>query len=78
MPAAAAGRMMATMQTIPRKLVVDERGAPLEVILPWPAFCELAETLGWDLDDAAQAELREARQDLAAGRSEAFVPLGSP
>lgn len=65
------------MNAIPKKIVVDERGVPLEVILPWSAFCDIAETLGWDLDAEAEADLQEARRDLEAGQHEAFVPLAS-
>ena len=65
------------MNAIPKKIVVDEQGTPVEVILPWQTFCELQETLGLDLDAEAQADLRETRCDLEAGRTEAFRPLSS-
>jgi hypothetical protein len=38
-------------------------------------FCEVAEILGLDLDAEAEADLREARRDLEAGHTDAFVPL---
>ncbi len=63
------------MKTIAKKLVVDEQGAPQEVILPWATFCDIAETLGWDLDEEAEADLRATRRDLEAGHREAFQPL---
>lgn len=63
------------MKAIAKKLVVDERGTPQEVILPWATFCEIVETLGWDLDEEAEADLRETRSALEAGRREAFQPL---
>ena len=65
------------MNAIPRKIVVDEKGTPVEVILPWATFCEVAEVLGLDLDAEAEADLREARRDLEAGTSGAFGPLSS-
>jgi len=65
------------MKAIPKKIVVDEQGTPLEVILPWHTFCELQEALGLDLDAEAEADLRETRQDLAAGQTGAFLPLSS-
>lgn len=65
------------MNAVPKKIVVDEQGKPLEVILPWAAYCEIAETLGWDLDEEAEADLRETRRDLEAGQHQAFVPLSS-
>ena len=63
------------MNAITKKIVVDEKGSPVEVILPWPVFCELADILGLDLDAVAEADLRETRRDLEAGRTDAFVPL---
>jgi hypothetical protein len=60
---------------IQRKIVVDERGAPKEAIIPWKQFCEIAETLGFDLDKEAIADLRATRRDWQRGKSKAFVPL---
>ena len=65
------------MTTVPKKIVVDDQGKPLEVILPWSTFCEIAETMGWDLDSEALADLRETRRDLDAGKKDSFVPLSS-
>ncbi len=65
------------MKTIPKKLVVDEKGVPVEVILPWATFCDVAEILGLDLEAEAEADLREARHDWGAGIKDAFVPLSS-
>jgi len=48
---------------------------PLEVIIPWAQYCELSEALGLDLDEEAQADLREARADLLKGDKTAFTPL---
>jgi len=55
--------------------VVDEHGAPKEAIIPWKQFCEIAEALGYDLDEQAKNDLRATRRDLRQGKSEAFVPL---
>lgn len=63
------------MTAIQKKVVFDDRGEPVEVIIPWAQFCELSEALGLDLDEAAQEDLRSARQDLASGDQTAFVPL---
>jgi hypothetical protein len=60
---------------IQRKIVVDKRGAPKEAIIPWKQFCEIAEVLGFDLDEHARADLRAARRDLRRGKSAAFLPL---
>jgi hypothetical protein len=60
---------------IQRKIVVDERGAPKEAIIPWKQFCEIAEVLGFDLDEKARTDLRVARRDLLQGKSKSFLPL---
>jgi len=58
-----------------KKIVVDEDGAPKEAIIPWKQFCEIAEILGFDLDDPARNDLRAVRHDLRRGKSKAFLPL---
>ena len=63
------------MIRIQKKIVVDEHGAPKEAIIPWKQFCEIAEVLGFDLDEAARTDLRAARRDWRKGKSAAFVPL---
>ncbi len=63
------------MTAIQKKIVFDEHGVPLEVIIPWAQFCELSEALGLDLDEEAIADLREARRDWESGDRAAFVPL---
>ncbi len=63
------------MTAVPKKIVVNERGAPLEVIIAWSDYQDLAERLGWDLDAGEAEELQEAIKDWRRGNSEAFVPL---
>jgi PHD/YefM family antitoxin component YafN of YafNO toxin-antitoxin module len=63
------------MTAIKKKIVVDEKGNPQEVIIPWTQFCELMEELGLDLDDKATADLRAAREDWKKGKATAFKPL---
>jgi PHD/YefM family antitoxin component YafN of YafNO toxin-antitoxin module len=63
------------MTAIQKKIVIDEHGQPLEVIISWAQFCELSEALGLDLDAEAMADLREARRDWESGERAAFVPL---
>ena len=60
--------------TIDRKIVIDDRGEPLEVIIPYAQFVELSETCGLDLDIAQRQELRAALADSASRRREAFIP----
>jgi len=59
--------------TITRKLVLDEKGDPAEVIIPYAQFIEIVETYGLDLDTDELRLLREAREDSAQGRRENFV-----
>ena len=63
------------MTAVPKKVVVDDQGRPVEVIVPWAAFCEIAEAFGWDLDEGAKTDLREAKADIETKREDAFVPL---
>jgi PHD/YefM family antitoxin component YafN of YafNO toxin-antitoxin module len=63
------------MIAIRKKIVVDERGRPQEVIISWAQFCELSEALGLDLDKKAKADLRAARRDLKRRNTAAFKPL---
>jgi hypothetical protein len=60
---------------IQKKIVVDEHGTPQEAIIPWKQFCEIAEALGFDLDEEAAADLRAARRDWRGRKSDAFLPL---
>jgi PHD/YefM family antitoxin component YafN of YafNO toxin-antitoxin module len=63
------------MTAIRKKIVVDERGNPREVIIPWAQFQEMSEALGLDLDEKAKADLRRARRDWSRGNAKAFRPL---
>ncbi|MEI6350708.1 MAG: hypothetical protein WCP06_06335 [Verrucomicrobiota bacterium] len=63
------------MTAIQKKIVIDEHGEPLEVIIPWAQFCELSELLGLDLDKEAIDDLRAAKHDWESGNRDAFVPL---
>jgi PHD/YefM family antitoxin component YafN of YafNO toxin-antitoxin module len=63
------------MIAIHKKIVVDERGKPLSVLIPWEEFCELSEALGLDLDKGAKADLRATRRDLKRRKTSAFKPL---
>lgn len=60
---------------IQKRIVLDESGQPLEVVIPWTQYCEMSEALGLDLDADAMADLREARHDWENRDRTAFVPL---
>ena len=65
------------MNAIRKKIVVDDRGRPQEVIISWAAFCAMSEALGLDLDAKARGELRAARRDIKKGNVAAFKPLAA-
>lgn len=63
-----------TAEAILQKSVrYDRAGNPLEVVIPYADFVDFIETYGLDLSDEEKEAIREARDDLAAGRSEKFV-----
>ncbi len=70
-----AGTVDCSVIKIQKKIVVDEHGAPQEAIIPWKQFCEIAEALGFDLDEDAVADLRIARRDWRQRKTDAFIPL---
>lgn len=63
--------------TVAKKVVVNAQGTPVEVILSWKTFQEIAEAMGWDLDATAKGDLRQTRRDLAKGNRKAFAPLSA-
>ena len=60
-----------------KRYIVDEKGNPKEVIIPVEDFRKIEELLGWDLDDEALHQLREARRDRENGNKDAYVALDS-
>jgi hypothetical protein len=58
-----------------RKIVVDKNGTPKGAIIPWKQFYEMAEALGFDLDERVKSDLRAARSDFRHSKSKAFLPL---
>jgi PHD/YefM family antitoxin component YafN of YafNO toxin-antitoxin module len=63
------------MILIHKRIVVDERGKPQSVLIPWDEFCELSEALGLDLDRRAKIDLRATRRDWKRRKTTAFKPL---
>ena len=60
-----------------KRYIVDEKGNPKEVIIPVEDFRKIEDLLGWDLDDEAVQQLREARRDRQSGKKDAYVDLDS-
>jgi PHD/YefM family antitoxin component YafN of YafNO toxin-antitoxin module len=62
---------------INKKYIVDEQGNPKEVIIPVEDFRKIEELLGWDLDEEAVQQLREAKRDRERGNKGAYKDLDS-
>jgi PHD/YefM family antitoxin component YafN of YafNO toxin-antitoxin module len=62
---------------ISKKYIVDEQGNPKEVIIPVEDFRKIEELLGWDLDEEAVQQLREAKRDRERGNKRAYIDLDS-
>ena len=62
---------------ITEKYIVDEHGKTKEVVIPIEDFIKIEELLGWDLDDEAIKQLKEASKDRANGTENAYVDLDS-
>ena len=58
---------------IDKKFIVDRQGKPKEVIISIEDFIKMEEILGWDLDEEAVQQLRDAKKDREGGKKEAFV-----
>ena len=65
------------MLTVHKKLVLDRKGNPTEVIIPWTEFKKMEELLGLDLDKTAIEDLRQAKRDRERGKRDAYVDLDS-
>jgi PHD/YefM family antitoxin component YafN of YafNO toxin-antitoxin module len=65
------------MLTVHKKIVVDEKGKPTEVIIPWRKYKEIEELLGLDLDKRAIEDLRQAQKDREQGKKGVYVELDS-
>ena len=63
--------------SVNKRYIVDEQGNPKEVIIPIEDFRKIEKLLGWDLDDEAVRQLREARKDRESGNKDAYVALDS-
>ena len=62
---------------INKRYIVDEQGNPKEIITTLEDFRKIEELLGWDLDEEAIQQLREARRDRENGNKDAYIDLDS-
>ena len=58
-----------------KKIVVNEDGEPVEVIIPYDQFVDFMETYGLDMTEEEKEELREANADIDNGNKDAFMSL---
>ncbi len=65
------------MISIHKKMIIDEHGKPVEVIIPWVEFKEMEEILGLDFDQVAIDDLKQAQKDREAGNREAYLDFES-
>ena len=65
------------MKTLHKKLVINEKGKPMEVIIPWKEFKEIVELLGLDFDDNVIEDLKQAKKDRESGNKESYLDLDS-
>ena len=65
------------MLTVHKKIVLDEKGNPTEVIIPWKVYKEMEELLGLDLDKNAIEDLRQAKEDREKSKKDAYVEVDS-
>ena len=65
------------MFTLHKKIIVDEKGKPTEVIIPWREYKEIEELLGLDFDKKAIEDLKQAQKDRGKGKKDAYVELDS-
>jgi PHD/YefM family antitoxin component YafN of YafNO toxin-antitoxin module len=60
------------MLAVHKKIVLNKKGQPAEVIIPWLEYKEIEEILGLDLDETAIEDLRQGKKDRENGISEAY------
>ncbi len=63
------------MIEIHKKIVVDENGNPMEVIIPWNEYNEMEELLGLDLSKSAIEDLKKAQKDRTSKKEDAYLDL---
>ena len=63
------------MKVINKKLIVDEQGQAVEVIIPWKEYQEIEALLGFDLEAETQESLRLARQDREQSHLDAYLDI---
>ena len=65
------------MLTVHKKVVIDDNGNPMEVIIPWEEYKEIEEALGFDLTQEAIEDLKQAKIDRDNSNKDTYVDLES-
>jgi PHD/YefM family antitoxin component YafN of YafNO toxin-antitoxin module len=65
------------MLTVHKKIVIDNRGNPTEVIISWKDYKEMEELLGLDLDRNAVQDIKQAKMDRKSAKKDAYMDLDS-
>ncbi|MCU0599132.1 MAG: hypothetical protein MUE70_07750 [Desulfobacterales bacterium] len=65
------------MLIVHKKIVIDKKGNPTEVIIPWKDYKEMEELLGLDLDRNALEDIKQAKMDRKKGKKDAYMDLDS-
>lgn len=63
--------------SINKRYIVDEQGKPKEVVILLEDYKKIEELLGWDLDDEAIGQLRDARRDRESGNKDSYIDIDS-
>ena len=65
------------MLTVHKKIVTDDKGNPLEVIIPWKEYKKIEELLGADFTKEVIEDLKQAKIDRENSNKDAYVDLES-
>lgn len=65
------------MISVHKKIIVNEKGKPTDVIIPWEEYKVIEESLGLDLEDFAIEAINQAKQDRENGKEDAYLDLES-
>ncbi len=65
------------MLTVHKKIVTDDKGNPLEVIIPWKEYKKIEELLGVDFTEEVIEDLKQAKIDRDNSNKDAYVDLES-
>jgi hypothetical protein len=65
------------MIKVQKKIVLDKKGNPTEVIIPWKVYKEMEELLGLDIDNNTIDDLKRTKEDRKRNKKDAYVEVDS-